>query len=177
VTVRRRRTITASGRCRFSIVMAALYQRPYILTHQRRGIPASQCQSPPWSGQSSQQAIVQRQGAEAPKDRQDSVHAFALWGASGGSHLNRRPVFNLESWRCFFASSRLGVAPFLIHPIALPPWSALPGVSRPFAGNSRPVKNDLAIAARKTSGRSASPDPLDPWFPSCPLNHVSKAAS
>jgi hypothetical protein len=27
------------------------------------------------------------------------------------SHPNRQPVFNLESWRSFFASSRLGVAP------------------------------------------------------------------
>jgi hypothetical protein len=36
------------------------------------------------------------------------------------SHPNRRPVFNLESWRSFFASSRLGVAPLVIHPIALP---------------------------------------------------------
>jgi hypothetical protein len=35
------------------------------------------------------------------------------------SHPNRRPVFNLESWRFFFASSRLGVAPWVIHPIAL----------------------------------------------------------
>jgi hypothetical protein len=35
------------------------------------------------------------------------------------SHPNRQPVFNLESWRSFFASSRLGVAPLVIHPIAL----------------------------------------------------------
>jgi hypothetical protein len=34
------------------------------------------------------------------------------------SHPNRQPVFNLESWRSFFASSRLGVAALVIHPIA-----------------------------------------------------------
>jgi hypothetical protein len=39
--------------------------------------------------------------------------------ASGDSHPNRQPVFNLESWRRFFASSRLGVAPLVIHPSAL----------------------------------------------------------
>jgi hypothetical protein len=35
------------------------------------------------------------------------------------SHPNRQPVCNLKSWRCFFASSRLGVAPLVIHPIAV----------------------------------------------------------
>jgi hypothetical protein len=53
------------------------------------------------------------------------VHTFALPDASGDNQPsepptgNRRPVFNLESWRSFFASSRLGVAPLVIHPIAL----------------------------------------------------------
>jgi hypothetical protein len=68
-----------------------------------------------------EQAKGQRQGAEAPKDRQDSVHAFTLPDASGNDQpsVNRHPVFKLESWRCFFAPSRLGVAPLVIHPIAL----------------------------------------------------------
>jgi hypothetical protein len=35
------------------------------------------------------------------------------------SHPNRQPVLNLESWRSFFASSRLGVAALVVHPIAL----------------------------------------------------------
>jgi hypothetical protein len=35
------------------------------------------------------------------------------------SHPNRQSVFNLASWRSFFAPSRLGVAPLVIYPIAL----------------------------------------------------------
>jgi hypothetical protein len=32
------------------------------------------------------------------------------------NHPNRQPVFNLESWRCFFATWRLDVAPFGYSP-------------------------------------------------------------
>jgi hypothetical protein len=35
------------------------------------------------------------------------------------SHPNRQSVFNLASWRSFFAPSRLGVVPLVIYPIAL----------------------------------------------------------
>jgi hypothetical protein len=35
------------------------------------------------------------------------------------NHPNRQFVFNSASWRFFFASSRLGVAALVIHPIAL----------------------------------------------------------
>jgi hypothetical protein len=57
---------------------------------------------------------------KAPKDRQDTMHALALPDAAGDNQpsVNRQPVFNPESWRSFFASSRLGVAPLVIHPMA-----------------------------------------------------------
>jgi hypothetical protein len=35
------------------------------------------------------------------------------------NHPNRQSVFNSASWRFLFASSRLGVAALVIHPIAL----------------------------------------------------------
>jgi hypothetical protein len=35
------------------------------------------------------------------------------------NHPNRQSVFNSTSWRFLFASSRLGVAALVIHPIAL----------------------------------------------------------
>jgi hypothetical protein len=44
------------------------------------------------AGQSSEQAKVQRQGAGAPKDRQDSVHAFALPDASGYDQPSEPPT-------------------------------------------------------------------------------------
>jgi hypothetical protein len=72
------------------------------------------------AGQSGEQAKTQRQGAEAPKDRQDSVHSFALPAASGDDQPSEPPTdIQPGILAVLFASSRLGVAPLVIHPIAL----------------------------------------------------------
>jgi hypothetical protein len=70
--------------------------------------------------QSGDQAKVQRQGAGAPKDRQDRVHAFALPDASSYDQPSEPPTgIQPGILAVLFASSRLGVAALVIHPIAL----------------------------------------------------------
>jgi hypothetical protein len=59
----------------------------------------------------------QKFNAKAPRRPRTAKTAcmHSYWGTllAAISHPNRQPVVNLESWRFFFASSRLGVAPLV----------------------------------------------------------------
>jgi hypothetical protein len=54
--------------------------------------PTPQCGRAATPGQSGEQAKVQRQGAEAPKNRQDSVHVSAMRDASGDDQPSEPPT-------------------------------------------------------------------------------------
>ena len=60
------------------------------------------------------------------------------------SHPNRQYGVQLTSWRSFFASARPGVAPLVIHPIALVGDAAIrriQGIGAPFEPGPRQLKS------------------------------------